>query len=116
MGYFQSRHFLFERIKQEREKLGMSQEALAKKLGYKSRSTIAKIEAGENDITQSKIVAFAEALETTTSYLMGWDEIEQEEYEIQTIAAHHDRDEWSKEELKEIEWFKELVKAKRQKK
>ena len=45
----------------------------AKKLGYKSRSTIAKIEKGENDITQSKIAAFADALQTTPSYLMGWD-------------------------------------------
>lgn len=64
---------LYKRIKQRREELGMSQDELAKKLGYKSRSTIAKIEKGENDITQSKIAAFAEALQTTPSYLMGWD-------------------------------------------
>ncbi len=35
----------------------MSQEELATKLGYKSRSTINKIEMGKNDITQSKIIA-----------------------------------------------------------
>lgn len=64
---------LYERIKHRREELGMSQDELAKKLGYKSRSTIAKIEKGENDITQSKISAFAKALNTTPSYLMGWD-------------------------------------------
>lgn len=64
---------LYKRIKQRREELGMSQDELAKKLGYKSRSTIAKIEKGENDITQSKIAAFAKALNTTPSYLMGWD-------------------------------------------
>ena len=64
---------LYKRIKQRREELGMSQDELAKKLGYKSRSTIAKIEKGENDITQSKIAAFADALQTTPSYLMGWD-------------------------------------------
>ena len=63
---------LYERIRQRREELGMSQDELAEKLGYKSRSTIAKIESGENDITQSKIVAFAHALETSPSYLMGW--------------------------------------------
>ena len=63
---------LYKRIKQRREELGMSQDELAKKLGYKSRSTIAKIEKGENDITQSKIAAFADALQTTPSYLMGW--------------------------------------------
>lgn len=63
---------LSKRIRMRREELGMSQDELAKKLGYKSRSTIAKIEAGENDIAQSKITAFADALETTPSYLMGW--------------------------------------------
>ena len=49
---------LYKRIKARREKLGMSQEELATKLGYKSRSTINKIEMGKNDITQSKIIAF----------------------------------------------------------
>lgn len=55
-----------------REKLGLTQEELAKKLGYKDRSTIAKIESDVNDITQSKIVAIAEVLETTPAALMGW--------------------------------------------
>ena len=63
---------LYKRIRQRREELGMSQEELAQKLGYKSRSSINKIEKGENDIPQSKIVAFAEALSTTPEYLMGW--------------------------------------------
>ena len=61
---------LYKRIKARREELGMSQEELATKLGYKSRSTINKIEMGKNDITQSKIIAFANALQTTPSYLM----------------------------------------------
>lgn len=52
----------------------MSQEELARKLGYKDRSTIAKIEAGVNDLTQSKISAVADALQTTTAYLMGWED------------------------------------------
>lgn len=65
---------LYNRIKQKREELGLSQDELAKKLGYKSRSTIAKIESGTNDIPQSKIEAFANALQTTPSILMGWDD------------------------------------------
>lgn len=65
---------LYDRIRTRREQLNMSQEELAKKLGYKSRSTIAKIESGENDITQSKIVAFAKALGVKPGYLMGWEE------------------------------------------
>ena len=60
------------RIKSRREDLGMTQAELADLLGYSDRSTIAKIEAGVNDITQSKIEAFAKALHTTPAYLMGW--------------------------------------------
>ncbi len=63
---------LYKRIRQRREALAMSQDDLAKKLGYKSRSSINKIELGENDIPQSKITAFAKALDTTPTWLMGW--------------------------------------------
>ena len=49
----------------------MTQQELAKELGYKSTSTIAKIESGENDIPQAKIAAFAAALDTTPAELMG---------------------------------------------
>ena len=63
-----------ERIKEKREELGLSQEELAILLGYKSRSTISKIESGKNDIPQSKVKDFARALNTAPSYLMGWDE------------------------------------------
>ena len=55
----------------------MSQDELAKKLGYKSRSSINKIELGKSDITQHKVVAFANALQTTPAYLMGWDDPEE---------------------------------------
>jgi transcriptional regulator with XRE-family HTH domain len=59
-----------------RKKLGMTQEELATRMGYKSKSTINKIEMGINDIPQSKIVRFAEVLGTTPAYLMGWEEEE----------------------------------------
>ena len=62
-----------DRIKARRLELDMSQDELARLVGYKSRSSINKIEKGENDIPQSKIAAFAAALETTPEYLMGWD-------------------------------------------
>ena len=48
-----------KRIKEKRESLGMTQEELASKLGYKNKSSIAKIETGTNDIVQSKVVEFA---------------------------------------------------------
>lgn len=67
-----------DRIKKRREELGMSQEELAKKVGYKSRSSINKIEIDGRGLPQSKIVAFAKALETSPAYLMGWIEIAEE--------------------------------------
>jgi repressor LexA len=63
-----------ERIRECREKLDMTQDELAQLTGYKSRSSINKIEKGGNDLPQSKIVAFAKALKTTPSYLMGWED------------------------------------------
>mgnify|MGYP002673114606 FL=1 len=65
---------LYKRIKELREDRHMSQEELALKTGYTSRTSIAKIEAGKIDLPQSKIVLFAKALDTTVSYLMGWED------------------------------------------
>ena len=62
---------LNENIRARRIALHMTQQELAQKLGYKSTSTIAKIESGENDIPQAKIAAFAAALDTTPAELMG---------------------------------------------
>ena len=50
-------------IRQRRIELGMTQEELAHKLGYKSKSSINKIEIGVNGISQSKIKDFAAALD-----------------------------------------------------
>ena len=50
------------KIKEARQALGISQTELAERLGYKDRSTIAKIEAGVNDVSQKKLAAIAEAL------------------------------------------------------
>ena len=61
-------------ISRIRRDLGLTQEDLAKLMGYKSKSTINKIELGINDIPQSKIVQFAEVLGTTPAELMGWTE------------------------------------------
>lgn len=61
-----------KRIRARREELGITQEELASRLGYKSKTTIAKIENGTNDIVQSKVIEFAQVLDTTPAYLMGW--------------------------------------------
>lgn len=63
-----------ERIRKLREQLGMTQQELADKVGYKTRIAISKIETNDRNVTQAMILDFAKALRTTPSYLMGWDE------------------------------------------
>lgn len=57
-------------IKKRRFELRMSQQELADAMGYKTRSTIAKIESGENDVSQKKLQRFAQVLDTTPEALI----------------------------------------------
>ena len=59
-----------QKIKSRREELGLTQEELAKKLGYKSKSSINKIEMGKNDITQSRLNDFANALDCSPLFFI----------------------------------------------
>ncbi|MBR5129203.1 MAG: helix-turn-helix transcriptional regulator [Firmicutes bacterium] len=70
------------KIKRLREEHKMSQTTLAEKIGYKDKTAIAKVEAGKVDLPQSKISAFAKALDTTPAYLMGWENIEIKKTEL----------------------------------
>lgn len=62
-----------DRVRLLREKKGMTQEELATKLGYKSKSSVTHIENGR-DIPRSMVVKLADILNTTPSYLMGWED------------------------------------------
>lgn len=66
---------IYDRIRSRRIELGLTVEDLANKMGYKDKSSISKIENGKADIPQSKVLAFARALNTTTAYLMGIDDV-----------------------------------------
>lgn len=63
-----------DRIRRKREELGMSQEELAHKIGYKNKSSINKIEMDVQQLTQKKIVAVANALGVSVNYILGIDE------------------------------------------
>lgn len=93
-----------DKIRQRREAIGMSQAELANKLGYTSRSSINKIEKDINDIPQSKIIAFAEALETTPAFLMDWKE-EQNDNQSRiwkNVKLAREKNNISQEELAEL--------------
>ena len=62
----------YERLKTRRIELELTQQELADLMGYKSKTTINKIELGKNDIPQSKISKFCEVLNLSESQLMGY--------------------------------------------
>ncbi len=98
-------------IKFCRERLDLTQEELAKKLGYKSRSSINKIELGETDITMSKVEEFAKVLDVSPSYLVGWDDADDVQEDNILVAAYipDGYDSLSDEDREEID---EIIKMK----
>lgn len=108
-----------DRIKNRREELDMSQEDLALKLGYKSRSSINKIEKDASGLPQSKIVDIAKALHTTPAYIMGWEESQNDQplhkpvsEEDLKIALFGGEGEVTDDMWEEVKRFAEFVKQK----
>ena len=60
-----------ENIRDLRRKSGMNQMELAQLLGYTDRSSIAKIETGKVDISQTKLCQLAEIFGVTVEQLLG---------------------------------------------
>ena len=61
-----------EKIKDRRKALGMTQQELAEKMGFKTRSYISLIEQGERNIPVNKIKKLAKILDISPEYLVGW--------------------------------------------
>lgn len=76
-----------QNIAAARKRAGMTQEELAARVGYKTKSAINKIEMGIRDLPQKKIAAFADALGVTPGHLMGWDEKPAEDLEAMGALA-----------------------------
>ena len=62
---------LAKRIREARLARGLSQAALAEKVGYTTRASINKIELGKVDVPRSKIEAIAKALNVSPVWLLG---------------------------------------------
>ncbi len=62
-----------KKIKMLREKNNISQEELAKRIGYNSRSSINKIEKDGRGIPSDKVFMIAKIFNVSPSYLMGWE-------------------------------------------
>lgn len=65
-----------DKIKARRLELGWSLRELSRRMGYANQSTVARIEKGEIDIPQSKVVKFAEVMGTSVAFLMDWEEVQ----------------------------------------
>ena len=69
-------------IKRMREAKGWSQAQLAQKMGYKSKSTINKIEKNINDVNQTNLAKFAEVFKCDPAELVEKAYATPEEYEL----------------------------------
>ena len=102
---------LYENIRKRRIDLGISQQELAEMVGYKGKSMISQVESGNVDLSLSMIERFAEALKTTSSDLMGWDEWEDNTPSENTpsfTVNPHDRIVLSTDELQIIQKLREM--------
>ncbi|WP_300903393.1 helix-turn-helix domain-containing protein [Faecalibaculum rodentium] len=57
-------------IRSRREQLNMTQEELAHKIGFTSRTGVSKLEKGQTEPSIDRLKLLAEALDTTVEYLI----------------------------------------------
>ena len=82
-----------EKIKMRRLELGWSLRELASRMGYANQSTVARIEKGVIDIPQSKVVKFAEVMDTTVAFLMDWEAVQQKNSTLTDLIVRMRTDE-----------------------
>lgn len=63
-----------ELVKQRRIELGMTQEELAGKMGFKTKASISRLESNDRKLPLSKLEKMAMILNIPPSRLMGWDD------------------------------------------
>lgn len=99
---------LGKRLKVARLNKGLAQEEAAKHLGITFQA-LSNYERDVRDPDTKLLKSMAELYGVSADALL---QIKSDS--IETIAAHHDSEEWTEEELAEIERFKEFVRMKRQ--
>lgn len=101
---------LGSRLNKARSDKGLTQESVAKLLGITAQA-LSNYERGARDPDTDLLARLAELYSVSADYLLGRTDIKNPP---ETIAAHHDGDEWTEEELDSIEQFKEFIRAKRE--
>lgn len=96
---------------------------LCKSRGISVKRLEEKLEIPNNTIYQwkritpslDKLQKVADYFDVSADYLLGRTNVKRFE-EPETIAAHHVGDDWTEEEIEELERFKEFIRSKRGKK
>ena len=93
------------RIKERREELGLTQQELADRMGYKSKVSISNVEHDHEDLTSTRVQKFAKALETTPAYLMGWQSVG----DVMHALLSGNREDISQEEKTMLDHFRRIT-------
>ncbi len=88
-----------------------SMKAFAESIDLPYTTLRSMLERGIGNASVDNVLKVCKGLNITTDQLEKM--ANDEDYEIETIAAHHDGEEWTEEELAEIERFKEFVRSRR---
>ena len=90
-----------------------SRRAFAEEIGIPPTTLQSMLTRGVGRASTDNVIKVCRALGITVEQLEEMSKKSDEWDDIQTIAAHHEGDEWTEEELEEIERFKEFVRMKR---
>lgn len=101
-----------ETLKLLREEKGLTQDEISEILNVK-RQTYSAWERNVSSPDINTVAFLASFYGVSSDYLLGRIDIRTP---IETIAAHHDGEEWTDDELEDIEQFKEFVKMRREQK
>lgn len=79
-----------DRIRQRRLELGLTQLEVAKRIGLTTKAAVCKIEKQGNDVTLKNVERFAKALNCSPAYLMGWEEENENNTQIDKLDIQAD--------------------------
>lgn len=101
---------LGDKLKSLRAEKRVTQSDVAEFLNI-DRSTYGKYETGDSSPDYDKLVRLADYFQVSLDWFLGRTNIKSP---IETIAAHHDGEDWTEEELEDIEKFKEFIRMRRE--
>lgn len=117
---------LGDKVKNLRKQKKLTQQELAKIVGL-SQSTIGMIESNRQGASKETLIKLAKALDTTVDYLLSEEDASQKEApiekinkavkksKIETIAAHFEGEDFTDEDIEDIENFIRFILSKKKK-